>query len=78
MSKSAFLRINWRDVLRGIIVSLASTLFTTLKIAFDAHGFDLTLTDVKMISIACISSFCGYLSINLFTNSQGQFKPETK
>lgn len=78
MKKSKFLCINWRDVLRGLVVSVVSTLFMALKIAFDAHGLNLTLSDVKMITVACASSFCGYLSLNLFTNSQGQFKPETK
>lgn len=74
-SKSKFLKLNSRDFWRGAINAGLTTLFTSLTTAL-ATMEKFTDFNWQAIALAGLSGLFGYLTMNLFTNSQGIMKKE--
>jgi hypothetical protein len=70
---SGFLRLNWNDFFKGAVVSIGAVLFTYLAGAMNAPGFDLSSFDWPYIIKLVLSTFVGYTTKNLFTDSEGKF-----
>ncbi len=80
MNNSEFLKLKSVDFWKALIVAGFSSAFTTLSAAI-AIITDFTNFDWKILGAAfgvgMIGGFSGYLSKNLFTNSNGEpFKKE--
>jgi hypothetical protein len=75
MKKSKFLKINFRDVLRGAVVAGASAFVTALNVIVKSQKMP-TITDLQLMAVISAAAFSGYLITNLLTNSQGNFKRE--
>ena len=76
--RSAFLRLNWRDLIKGLITAFF-TAFITSVYELLTSGVELNWLTIKPIVFTSIAAMLGYLIKNFFTNSEGNlFKPETK
>ena len=72
---SEFLKLNWRDVLRGAIVMAGTAVLIAILPILESGSLP-TVGELKVIGIAAASSGIAYFLKNLFTNSEGEFKPE--
>jgi len=74
---SEFLKINSKDVIRGIATAIFAAVFISLYQIVTAPGFDLFTVDwhsVVQVSLnAAVAAFIGYIVKNLLTDSQGKF-----
>ena len=70
--RSKFLRLNSRDFIKGIIVTVICTFITGLY-QLIASGFELNWVTLKPVVIAAFGSAVSYLTKNLLTNSKGDF-----
>lgn len=82
MKTSNFLNLNKKDFWKGLIVALFSSAFATIGTAIamiaDYSTFSF-MTLLKAFGIGAFAGACGYLSKNLFTNSEDEFmKKEIK
>lgn len=69
---SKFLRLNRRDFIRGLIVTVICTLITGIYQVI-ASGFEFNWITFKPVLIAAIGAGISYLTKNLLTNSEGKF-----
>jgi len=73
---SKFLRLNWRDLLNGLIISVLCSLLTGFY-QLIANGGSINWITMKPVVIAAIGAGISYLTKNLLTNSKGKFlRPE--
>lgn len=72
MKNSKFFSLKWIDFVKGLIISVLTTVVSCIYNLIQAGHFP-TDGDWKKIALAAASSFCAYLLKNLFTNSQDQF-----
>jgi hypothetical protein len=70
--RSGFLRLNTRDFIKGIIVTVICTFITGIYQLF-AGGGDIDWLTIKPVLIAAIGSGLSYLTKNLLSNSRGDF-----
>ncbi len=69
---SKFLRLNRRDFIRGLIVTVICALITGIYHVI-AGGFILDWITLKPVVIAALGAGISYLTKNLLTNSNGKF-----
>jgi branched-subunit amino acid transport protein len=69
--KANFLNLNLRDLLKGAIVAVLTAVFATLTALLET-GKLFEKSSLPLIGAAALTAFLGYLTKNLFTNSQGQ------
>ncbi len=69
---SKFLRLNRRDFIRGLIVTVICT-FITGAYQIITSGFEFNWITLKPVVIAAIGAGVSYLTKNLLTNSKGSF-----
>ncbi len=69
---SKFLRLNTRDLIRGMIVTILCTLLTGVYQLL-AGGFTINRATLRPVVIAAIGAGISYLTKNLLTNSKGEF-----
>jgi hypothetical protein len=69
---SKFLRLNRRDFIRGLIVTVICTLITGIYQVL-ASGFEFNWITLKPVVIAAVGAGISYLTKNLLTNSAGKF-----
>lgn len=69
MKTSGFLRLDLKDVLKGIIVTVVAAVLTAINNALIQN----VPLDWKMIGIVALTTAISYLLKNLFTNNQDQF-----
>jgi hypothetical protein len=69
---SRFLRLNRKDFIRGVWVTIIATLITGFY-QLIASGFTINWVTIKPVVIAAIGSGVSYLTKNLLTNSEGEF-----
>ena len=72
---SKFLTLNEKDLIKGFIVTIAGTIFTTIW-ALLTNGGAIDPTTIKFIILGGLGAWFGYLGKNLFTNSEWNIKPE--
>jgi hypothetical protein len=70
--RSEFLKLNSRDFINGLIISIFCT-FITGFYQLIASGGIIGWQTVKPVVIAAIGSGVSYLTKNLLTNSKGEF-----
>jgi hypothetical protein len=70
--RSKFLRLNSRDLIKGIIVTVICAFITGLY-SLIANGFELNWVTIKPVVIAAIGAGVSYMTKNLLTNSDGDF-----
>lgn len=70
--KSKFLRLNSRDFINGIIITVICTFITGIYQLF-ASGGNINWLTIKPVLIAAIGSGLSYLTKNLLSNSKGDF-----
>jgi hypothetical protein len=75
--RSKYLRLNSRDFIKGLIVTLFCTLITGLY-QLIASGFTFNWITLKPVVIATIGAGISYLTKNLLTNSNGDFMTRDK
>ncbi|HUV01161.1 MAG TPA: hypothetical protein VMW32_09380 [Bacteroidales bacterium] len=69
---SEFMRLNSRDFIRGIILTVICTFITGLYQVI-ASGFTINWITLKPVVIAAVGAGISYLTKNLLTNSKGNF-----
>lgn len=75
MKRSNFLTLNWRDFLKGLLLSILSAVITFVYgvvqsgTSFDGEFF-------RAVGLVAITTLLAYLSKNLFENSSGDLKTE--
>jgi hypothetical protein len=75
---SEFLKLNGKDLFRGLVVAVLAIITSSLSVILDAGALP---TSEQLIGIAKVvgTTAVSYLLKNLFTNSNGQIlKPESK
>ena len=68
--KSGFLRLNWKDVLRGFLMALIGAILTGLLTVLDQGEIPMTWAQWKPIIITGLAAGIAYLLKNFFTNSK--------
>jgi hypothetical protein len=76
--KSGFLKLNVRDFLRGLVVSVLSAFFAGLLKLFEAGPFIFDWPTFQPIVFVAIVAALGYLTTNLFTNNVGEILTKDK
>jgi len=75
-TRSPFFRLNWQDILKGLVTAFFSALVTGVYELLKTGGVIDWIT-IRPILISSVASMLGYLIKNLFTNSEGKlFKKE--
>lgn len=75
MKRSNFLNLNWRDFLKGLLLSILSAVITFVYgvvqsgTSFDGEFF-------RAVGVVAITTLLAYLSKNLFENSEGDLSKE--
>jgi hypothetical protein len=70
MKNSSFLKLNWQDYAKGLIVAVGTTVLTALMTSLNS-GHLPQGKEWAGIGTAAISAAVAYLLKNLFTNSDG-------
>jgi len=70
--RSKIFRLNSRDFIKGLIVTVICT-FITGFYQLIANGFTVNWVTLKPVVIAAIGAGVSYLTKNLLTNSKGEF-----
>ncbi len=71
-TKSAIFRLNWRDLIKGIVVAVLTAVFASLEAIIRDKGLGLSLSDLMTIGSVSVLALLGYLSKNLITNKEGK------
>lgn len=69
---SKFLRLNSRDFVRGLIITVICTLITGVYQLL-AGGLVFNWPNIRPVVIAAVGAGISYLTKNLLTNSKGDF-----
>jgi len=69
--KSNFLNLNLNDFLKGCVVAVLTAVFATLTTLLQT-GTLFDKASLPIIGAAALTAFLGYITKNLFTNSQNQ------
>ena len=76
--KSEFLKLNWVDLGKGLLIAFFSALITGLYELLQT-GAVLDWLTIKPVLLVAVAAMLSYLIKNLFTNSEGKvFKLERK
>lgn len=75
MKRSRFLTINWRDFLKGLLLSVISAVITLIYNAIQS-GVTLDAAFFKQVGIVAVTTLLAYLAKNLFENSEGNLALE--
>lgn len=74
--QSDFLKLNWMDFLKGLLIAVISAVFTVIYTTVQAGSLTF---DWKAIGVTALASALAYISKNLFTNSDNELaKSEPK
>lgn len=76
---SNFLKLNWQDLAKGLIVAVVGAILTGLYQALDIGVISFTWVFWKPIVLTGVTAGVGYLIKNYFSNTDGApFKAEPK
>ena len=73
MKRSGFLRVNLRDFLRGLLLSLISAILTYLIDLLSSESTDINF---KKIGLICVVTLISYLKLQLFTDNTNTTKQD--
>jgi hypothetical protein len=71
MGKSTFGTLNWADFGKGLVMAVLAAVFATALSLLQA-GTLFDKASLTLIGGAALTAFLGYITKNLFTNSQGE------
>jgi len=75
MERSSFLKLNWRDLLKGLLLAVLSAVVTfAYEVVQAGTSFDREFL-IKAGSVA-LATALAYLLKNFFENSEGDLKKE--
>lgn len=66
--KSTFLKLQWRDLLKGFVVAVITSVVATLYTSFEQGSLP-TLAELKTAGLVGIGAGIAYLIKNLFTDT---------
>jgi hypothetical protein len=66
MNDSKFLTLNWKDLVKGLLVAILGAIVAGVTSALQTNTFDL-----KAIGMGALVAGLSYITKNLFTNSDG-------
>lgn len=69
---SSFLRLNVRDITKGLAVAVIGVVLSALQQALTAHGFNFGDYDWSFILNVSVMAGISYLTKNLLTTNDGQ------
>jgi len=69
---SRIFRLNWRDLIKGLIVSVLFALFTSLQMVIKNSGLVLSMNDLLLVASSSVLSGLAYLTKNLLTDGEGK------
>lgn len=73
---SDFLKLNWADFGKGLLIAVLSAIFTVIYTTVQAGSLTF---DWKAIGVTALASALAYISKNLFSNSNNELgKTESK
>ena len=75
MKRSNFLNLNWRDLLKGLLLAILSAVITFVYGAVQA-GTALNGEFFRAMAVVAVTTLLAYLSKNLFENSNGDLTKE--
>lgn len=74
---SSFLKLNWLDLLKGLLVAVIGAIITGVYQAIETGTFAWTWAFFQPVLLGGLGAGLAYLIKNLFTNSEGEpFKKE--
>ena len=79
MKKANLFNLNWRDVLKGLIMAFISAVVTGVYQLIQTNGI-ISWVTIKPVIVVGIGAGLSYLIKNYFSNSQTQFatkEPDT-
>ena len=69
---SNFGKLDWTDLIKGLIVAVLAVVTSSLTVIFDAGGIPSAAQWMDIAKIACTAAL-SYLLKNIFTNNTGDF-----
>ena len=75
--RSDFFALNWKDLLKGVIVAVLTAVFATVA-GLIQTGTLFAKESLAAIGISALTALLAYLSKNLFTNSDGEILTKEK
>ena len=69
---SGFLKLNFSDISKGLVVAVAIVVLGGLQQMVTAHGFDFASYDWSSLFDLAWKAFVAYLSKNLLTDENGK------
>jgi hypothetical protein len=74
---SSFLKLNTKDLFKGALIIVGTAILTAVLPMLQSGKIP-TVDELKVVVLASVSAGITYFVKNLFTNSDGNMKPETK
>lgn len=75
MERSSFLKLNWRDLAKGLLLAVLSAVITFAYNAIQG-GIALDGEFLKKAAMVAVATVLSYLLKNLFENSNGDLAKE--
>ncbi len=66
-------KLGYKDAIKGVIMSVLSSVLTALLGIIQQNGLALTSTELKTIATVAVTTFLGYLLKNFFTDENDKF-----
>lgn len=66
-------KLGYKDAIKGVIMSVLSSVLTALLGMIQQNGLALTSTELKTIATVAVTTFLGYLLKNFFTDENDKF-----
>jgi hypothetical protein len=66
-------KLGYKDAIKGVIMSVLSSVLTALLGIIQQSGLALTSTELKTVATVAVTTFLGYLLKNFFTDENDKF-----
>ncbi len=66
-------KLGYKDAIKGVIMSVLSSVLTALLGIIQQNGLALTSTELKTVATVAVTTFLGYLLKNFFTDENDKF-----
>ena len=76
MERSGFLKVNFRDVLKGAALAVVAAIVTFAYEAIEAGGLLFNGETLKAVALVAGGAFLSYIIKNVFENTSGELGPE--
>ena len=76
--RKPFLKIGIKDAIKGVVVSIFSTIVASLVTSINSGALPSNMHDVKPILLSGAAAGLGYLGKNILENSDGEFLKKEK